>query len=200
LQLGSFHSKTKLIPHCRCFLSDGALPDYHRSPARFFECAEVLSVSLDRAGKFGFPELGIAFWIGGEPAVPVAVPEAAMHKDCDPKSRQNNIRLPWHSLYICTKTNAFCPEQPLKHSFRSSICAADPRHVEAALSRGVNVGHFSHRSISRAPPHSGYPGMRSLQLIAAACGADLRKRLCGTMVAKMQKNLTGRLTQVAARI
>jgi len=93
----------------------------------------VLLVALAVAGDFGLPEINVALWHPKLVATAVAVPEAAVDKDCRAVAAQHHIGLAGHAAYIEPIAVAALP-QPLAHfQLGLGVAAADMRHTAVPL-------------------------------------------------------------------
>lgn len=88
----SFHPQQRfhtLGKHFR--LPEFTLPDNNREPVDFRELSLLPTVPLHVPTELVFPELSARLWIRGESAPWVAMPEASMHEDHRPVSRQDDV-------------------------------------------------------------------------------------------------------------
>jgi hypothetical protein len=76
------------------FIAKLALPDYQHAPFLLAEHTEFLSIARDISIKLLLPEGFIARRSSGSLAVPMTVPETAVHKNHLPMSREYNVRPP----------------------------------------------------------------------------------------------------------
>lgn len=102
----------------------GALPDRHHSPARLFQCFEILAVASAILGNLLQPEGDVAGRALEEMAV-MAVPEAAIDEYDGTVAGEQNVRSPWKFTRMKAVTEAGTKQHAAKNYFKLSICTPD---------------------------------------------------------------------------
>ena len=88
-----------------------AAPDRHDAPPEAAEAAAMLLIVGDVAGEFGGPEFPVRPGRGGDFAVPVPVPEAAVDENDGAMARQHDVRRAGQRADMDPKSMAGAVEQ-----------------------------------------------------------------------------------------
>ena len=129
--------KIALVSALQC-----AFPDHRLPPSRFGESFGGLLITDCVGVELLVPEL----WPGFRPAKQIAfvpVPETAVYEDDRPKPGQDNVRPSGQVAEVEPVAKPRRVQGFADHQFGLRVTGSDRRHVAAARSRVMNVGHAS---------------------------------------------------------
>jgi hypothetical protein len=72
-----------------------AFPDNYHSPASICKCGDTFGITQDIRIEFQLPFFDICSRRAGESTVRMTMPEASVHENRNPVSRENDIRAGW---------------------------------------------------------------------------------------------------------
>lgn len=160
-----------------------ALPDSQHLPSECFEFVVFSAVSLHCGLPFSSPEVGITRRDYGAPLAVVGMPEAAVHKNRYPASREQEIRLSRQLSRVKAITKSPCVKCATQLHLGPCIDRSDSAHVEASLRGRMNVDHSTtvircwpsaNRALSRCAPSGCHTQNRGfLLLVGGDCTALL---------------------------
>jgi hypothetical protein len=118
-----------------------AFPNRDNAPAVAAQGSGMAFVACGVTFEFFPPPSRPCLGNPGVFALTVKMPEAAMDKDTDAVSRQNDVGAPRQITPVETKTVAHGMEKAAHNEFRLCILATNAGHQTAALLSGKVVGH-----------------------------------------------------------
>lgn len=139
------------LGHCRTkflqvgLLANEALPDYEYAPPKASQLRYCLKIPGLVPLKFLPPELRSGCRQFGQATSRVAMPEASIHKYCQPATGDHNIWCPWKILSMEPEAVSFRKKCLADEHFRSGVLALYTRHHPAA---GFRRNHISQSGAS----------------------------------------------------